>query len=104
MKRPFSQFIGNCVSFNYRPQEDIDHLSEMIDIATPITYTTFMKHVPVAVVAGIFSMYAWGRGRKRDLRMKKDWAIGFYRSTFAGRPCYYIRWSAIEYIFMEPTS
>lgn len=97
----FGRFIGNCVSFNYRSQEDKEALFEMIDKGKEITYSTLVKHVPVEKLSQLFDFYSWGPGRKDGLRLKNDWAVGFYRSTFAGEPCYFVRWSAIEYIFMQ---
>ena len=34
--------------------------------------------------------------------IKDDFAVGFWRSRYEGKRCYYITHSGIEYIFMEP--
>ena len=33
------------------------------------------------------------------LRLKDDWHVGYFKSTYDGKPCYYIDHSRIEYIF-----
>jgi len=38
------------------------------------------------------------------LRLGKDYAATFHRSTWKGETCYYVRWSAIEYIFTQVDS
>jgi hypothetical protein len=97
--KKFCHYIGNCVSFNYRPQEDREFLSKMIDEAKEITYSTLIKHVPVDMLSEIFGYYNWSRGGG-SLRLKNDWAVSFYRSAFNGKHCYFVRHSAIEYIFL----
>ena len=37
------------------------------------------------------------------LRLKDDWHVSFHRSRYRGQPCYYIKHSAIEYIWTEVT-
>lgn len=99
--KKFGRFIGSCVDFNYRPQEDIDALCEMVDTAQDISLSTFMKHVPLNLLAKLFPSYTWGPGRREGLRFKDDWAISFHRSFFKGKRCYFVKWSAIEFIFTQ---
>ena len=71
----------------------------MIDRAIDVSYETFMKHVSRDEVLALFPDYDWGKAPK-DLTLKKDYAVSFHRSKWSGKRCYYIRHSAIEYIFM----
>jgi len=93
----------NCVSSH------ADDLEPMIDGAREITWETFRKHVHVSEVQRVFSNYSY-RGEKInpetgeatcEFHIKDDYAVSFCKSKFKGKPCYYIRWSAIEYIFTE---
>lgn len=35
------------------------------------------------------------------LTLRNDWHVGYYRSVFRGRPCYYLVWSGIEFIWTK---
>jgi hypothetical protein len=77
--------------------------AELIDAMTgraqPITLRTFARHCnwrPWARMMG----YQVGSGR--DLQLRNDRHVRYYRSTFDGQPCYYAQHSAIEYIFVRP--
>lgn len=76
------------------------YLSDMVDNAKKITYKQFMAAVGEHNVRPVFSDYQWGRGR--DLKMKDDPYVDYYQSTFRGLPCYYIRQSGIEWVFIRP--
>lgn len=89
------RYIGNCTDRSTAP-----HLENMMDQAKQITYRTFVKAVGLDSVRQIFGDYSWGYQRG-DIRMKNDPYVTYYRSVFNGRPCYYVRHSAIEYIFVE---
>lgn len=36
-----------------------------------------------------------------DLRIRNDWHVGFYRSRYDGKPCYFLVHSAIEYVWVD---
>lgn len=86
------QFITSCVESTY------DLIHPMVEEAREITYRTFFKHVRRDLVAPVFPAYDWRR-RPRDLTLKRDWHVSYHKSRFGGRTCYYIRHSAIEYVF-----
>lgn len=75
------------------------HIHAMVDRAREVTLNTLLRHVPTAIIAAVFPSYAWGPGKPGELRLKDDWHVSYYRSIYRNRPCYYIRHSAIEYIF-----
>lgn len=68
----------------------------MVADAKDVTYQTVQRHCQ--------GLAEWasskGYGEPRSLTLKKDWAVGFYKSVFMGLPCYYVRWSAIEFIWV----
>lgn len=80
----------------------------MVDAARSVTWETFKAHVPVREVQSVFPHYSY-RGEHRNaegeqvapLHIKNDYAVSFHRSMFDGERCYYIRHSAIEYIFTQ---
>ena len=101
LSRDYATFIGDCVSFNSRSLKDREALSDMVDNYRDVSYRTLIRHVPVALLAELFPHCAWGPGQPSELRLKDDWSVRFCRSTIWGKRCYYVRWSAIEFIFME---
>lgn len=40
------------------------------------------------------------RRLSRGLTMAGDWSVSYHRSRLHGRAVYYLRWSAIEYVFV----
>jgi hypothetical protein len=71
--------------------------------AVPLSYATLRKHLGSALVEVEERLnYDVGRARPRNsLRMKNDWAVSYWRSTYQGKPCFFFRWSMIEHIFLE---
>lgn len=78
----------NCVSSDGRS------ITEMVDAAREITINTFRRHCQWRDVAEQL-------GYDRDFTMSSDWHISYYRSKFRGKRCYFFKWSAIEYVFLE---
>lgn len=83
-------FETNCVSANG------DDINAMRDTAKQISYQTFRKSLTSTAFAAICDGLGYKRG---ELTLKKDWHVGYYRGTYLGKPCVYLVWSAIEYIF-----
>jgi hypothetical protein len=88
-------FFSNCVNW---PEKLVDELREMIDRNITITRRTFLRHVDKATLAEIEKSLGYER---RSLTMAKDWAVSYHRSEVFGVRCYYFRWSAIEYVFVD---
>lgn len=50
----------------------------------------------------------WAREQGYDLRnnvgltLRDDWHVSYHRSIYRGRPCYYLVWSGIEFIWQRP--
>jgi hypothetical protein len=90
------QFITCCLN------STADAIIEMTDQAVQVSYRTALKRIGKAALAREFPTYDWGR-RPHDLTMKRDWHVGYYRSVYLGQPVYYVKWSAIEFIFGDPS-
>ena len=88
------RYVGNCTN-----DHCAKHLEDMMDKAKQITYRTFVQGVGLENVRQVFADYSWGYQRG-DIRMKNDPYVYYYKSTYDGVPCYYVRHSGIEYIFV----
>jgi hypothetical protein len=87
------QYLTCCVN------SDAKSIGDMVDAAIDITYRTMMKHCPGLIDWAVSVGYV--RHPSQGLTLKGDWAVSYHRSKYRGRRCYYVRWSAIEYIFVE---
>ena len=80
----------------------VEALNKMIEEAVDVNYS--------AVLRNCHGLIWWAelRGYRRNvnhgLTLKDDWHVGFYKSTFEGKPCYFVRWSAIEFIWVKSTT
>lgn len=86
------QYLTCCV------ESTCEDLDEMVDAAIDVTYRTMLKHCPGLIdwAEGV----GYARDSRRGLTLKNEWAVDFHRSKYQGQRCYYVRWSAIEYIFI----
>jgi hypothetical protein len=90
------QYLRCCVDFD---DSNVQYLEDMIEHGREISYGTLVKAVGISVVAEAFPDYDWSR-RPRDLTLKRDYHVRYYKSRYRDTPCYYIVHSAIEYIFV----
>lgn len=85
------QYITCCINAK---AQDID---AMVDNGRAVTFQTIRRHCQ--------DLREWvenmGYGRTAGLLIQDDWAVSFYKSTYKGVPCYYIRHSAIEYVWVK---
>jgi hypothetical protein len=84
---PKFQYLTCCVN------STAEAINAMTDTAREITFGTFARHCDWRELA---SQMGYQRG---GLVLSRDWAVSYYRSTYKGRPCYYMVHSCIEYIF-----
>ena len=87
-------YLRCCVDF---PSGEVEHLTQMIDDAVDITYGTFIRHVDWKTVS---DMFEYERHPNQGLTLKDDFHVSYHKSKFKGETCYYVRHSAIEYIFV----
>lgn len=88
-------YLTCCVDIE-EPQE-VDSLRCMVELSTGVTYQTVQRHCQGLAEWAISKGY----GNPRGLTLKKDWAVSYHKSTFLKMPCYYVRWSAIEFIWVR---
>ena len=72
-------------------------IQEMVDDAQPVTWRTMRAHC--ADIDEVATQL--GYGRDIGLFLGTDWHVGFYKGYYAGVPCYFFTWSAIEHIFIQ---
>jgi len=88
-------FETNCVN------SDSDSITDMVDAAKPVTYDTMLRVVGEPFLEMQRELGYDVGSMRGGLRMKNDWHVGYFKSTYRGRPCYFFTWSAIEYIFTQ---
>lgn len=91
------------MSYEYRTscvESTANLIHAMVDAAIDITYRTMLKHCPGLIDWAVSVGYE--RHGNTGLSLKQDWHPSYHRSKYRGRRCYYVRWSGIEHIFLEP--
>lgn len=83
-------YLTNCT------EADGPSITEMVDHATEITYDSLRRMVGVAQLMSLFPVYL-----ENSPKMKDDPYVKYFRSTFKGRPCLFVEWSAIEFVFVK---
>lgn len=86
-------FETDCINSTY------DLITTMVETARHVTYRTFIRHVSTLELNVLFPYYA--STKRQGLTLKNDWAVSFWKSSYNGRPCYYVEHSHIEYIFTK---
>lgn len=77
-------------------ESDGPSINNMTRDSREITFSTFSKHCnwqPWAKSVG------YSVGSEPGLKLKDDFHPAYFKSTYHGKPCYYVVWSAIECIF-----
>lgn len=86
-------YYTNCINSTY------EAITAMTERARDITYTTLLQHVGIDTLLDTFPGYA--RYPQQGLTLKNDWHVSYHKSRYEGKRCYYVRHSAIEYIFIK---
>lgn len=103
MDRPFV-FETNCIGSDY------ESIHPMVEQGRLITWRTFSRHVSWEKVQEVIPSYSY-RGELYNpktgeltvgFHIKDDWSVGFWKSRYRGRRCYYITWSGYEWVFTDP--
>lgn len=72
---------------------DGESISDMVDVSRQIKWETLIKHVSIEEIESVLP--------NKNPTLKKDWAVRFHKSSYKGKPCYYICHSGIEYVFLK---
>lgn len=90
--KPF-QYVTCCVN------STAESIHAMADSARDVTYRTVLKNCE-GLMQWAKDM-GYERSSRLGLTLKDDFAVSFHKSTYRGQPCYYVRHSAIEYIWVK---
>ncbi len=73
---------------------DGEHISNMADKGREVSWKTILRNCDGA------AQWAKDMGYGRHLKIEDDYAVSFYKSKYRGVPCYYIKHSMIEYVWL----
>ncbi len=96
---PTLPFFSTCVDWPL----PVPLLTELVDDSREISRRTFLKYVDREEMRQIESDFGYERYPSRGLTMANDYAVTYYRSKLHNCPSVFFVWSAIEYVFIEPT-
>jgi len=88
------RFAKTCVDYFGK---NVELLTEMIENGRTVTRRTFLKYVDRESLRSVEE----DLGCDKFLRMKNDWHVRYYKSKCGDKPCVFLVWSGIEYIFCE---
>jgi hypothetical protein len=92
LQRPLAEYVfeTDCISSDGESINDMRDHDDMVYVS----YRTMRRRcVGLADKAKELGYGRW-------LTLKGDWHVSYHRSIYRGRPCYYMVWSAIEYIWV----
>jgi hypothetical protein len=65
-----------------------------------VTYETMLRHCDLLSWATEHNYDSRSNAKdSHGLTLRNDWAVSYHRSVFQGQPCYFLVWSAIEFIW-----
>jgi hypothetical protein len=78
-------------------------IRDLVDSSRLISYRTARRKIGKAALEATFPAYDWDGKRSRPgyLPLKADWHVSYHKGRYLGRQVYYVRHSAIEYIFSK---
>lgn len=92
-------YHNNCVNW---PAQDVHAeggLVDMIDSSLDVSRKTFLKHVDRESLQNLEVELGYEMHPKQGLTMAGDFHVSYHRSRLHGETVYYLKHSAIEYVF-----
>jgi hypothetical protein len=80
-------------------QADPDDIDEMVDGAKPVSYKEFVANCAEIEEMATGLGYE-AHGSRKGLTLNRDAAVSFFKSTYQGKPCYFMVHSQIDYIWV----
>lgn len=74
-------------------------INDMTDQAFDLTYDTMRRLLGEQLITWAIE-HGYDR-RPPGLTLRQDWSVSYHRSKYRGRDCLYVKWSAIEFIFVR---
>ena len=82
---------------------DGDKINAMKDIAVDVTYETMLKNCRGLLEWADQQGYERSTSQGSGVTLKRDPHVSFHKSRFNNLLCYYVCWSAIEFIWCLET-
>ncbi len=90
-------FSTSCI------EADGDDINEMRDHAKQreVTYRTMLQHCEGLLEWAVEHDYSLRCNQVHGVTLRNDWSVSYHRSWYRGEPCFYLCWSAIEFIWVQ---
>ena len=95
------EFYKSCVDW---PDKDIHEPGGLVDMLNnnmTISRRTFLMHVPKRQLVALEERLGYAKHWQQGLTMAGDWHVTYHRSKWHYEWVYYLRHSAIEYVFVD---
>ncbi len=76
-----------------------DDITAMLETERQVTRRTFLQHVDRAELTELADGMSYARHHTQGLTMAGDWHVSYHKGVYREKPCYFLTWSAIEYVF-----
>lgn len=93
------KYMNSCVNW---PQHDVSAeggLSDMVDQSRDVSRSTFLKYVDQTDLHELEAALGYTRSPKQGLTMADDYHVSYHRSKLHDETVYFLKHSAIEYVF-----
>lgn len=83
------------------PRHLLSEFLEAMERDIQVNRRTFRKHVCHSSLAVVEEILGYAKHPRQGLTLAGDWAVSYGRSKMFGKWIYFIKWSSIEFVFME---
>lgn len=87
------EYYGSCVEL------DGGEIQKMRDASVAVTLQSMARNCVGLVEWALRAGYQ--RYRRDGLVLSDDWHVSYHKSEYAGRPCFYLCWSAQEHVWIK---
>ena len=88
------KFRYDCVN-----PENKEELFHIVDNNQEITFDTFKKRINLEDFKSLCRNLVYAVGKENGLHIKDDWHVSYHKARYHGKPIYFLKHSAIEYVF-----
>ena len=92
-------YHNNCVNWPATDVHAEGGLVDMIDSSLDVSRKTFLQHVDRESLQDLEEQLGYEKHPKQGLTMAGDYCVSYHRSKLHGETVYYLKHSAIEYVF-----
>lgn len=76
-------------------------ITKMVEQEKKVSLSTIKKHCQG--VSDWAQQVGYETDKRRGLTLEQESHVGYYKSVYDSKPCYFIRHSAVEYIWVKYT-